>query len=66
MRTWSIGDITVTSVIEVDGPAPGPFLFPEATPDAVDISDGALARRIVEEEQRRLSCPVRCQDSTTP
>ena len=38
----------------------------EATPDAVDISDGALARRIVEEEQRRLSCPVRCQDSTTP
>jgi glyoxylase-like metal-dependent hydrolase (beta-lactamase superfamily II) len=35
MRTWSIGDITVTSVVEVDGPAPGPFLFPDATPDAV-------------------------------
>ncbi|MEO3753184.1 DEAD/DEAH box helicase [Streptomyces sp. B6B3] len=27
----------------------------EASPDAVDISDGALARRIVEEEQRRLA-----------
>jgi SNF2 family DNA or RNA helicase len=26
----------------------------EATPDAVDVSDGALARRIVEEEQQRL------------
>ncbi|MDQ0774742.1 superfamily II DNA or RNA helicase [Streptomyces aurantiacus] len=27
----------------------------EATPDAVDVSDGAIARRVVEEEQRRLS-----------
>ncbi len=27
----------------------------EATPDAVDVSDAALARRIVEEEQRRLA-----------
>ncbi|MDQ0792726.1 DEAD/DEAH box helicase [Streptomyces sp. B1I3] len=30
----------------------------EATPDAVDVSDGALARRIVEEEQRRLAAEV--------
>jgi glyoxylase-like metal-dependent hydrolase (beta-lactamase superfamily II) len=35
MRTWTIGDITVTSVVEVEGPAPGPFLFADATPDAV-------------------------------
>lgn len=27
----------------------------DATPDAVDISDGSLARRIVEEEQQRLA-----------
>jgi len=27
----------------------------EATPDAVDVSDASLARRIVEEEQRRLA-----------
>ncbi|MEV2235867.1 DEAD/DEAH box helicase [Streptomyces phaeochromogenes] len=27
----------------------------EATPDAVDVSDGTIARRIVEEEQRRLA-----------
>ncbi|WP_371613131.1 DEAD/DEAH box helicase [Streptomyces clavifer] len=30
----------------------------EATPDAVDVSDGALARRIVEEEQRRMAAGV--------
>ncbi|MFJ8172116.1 DEAD/DEAH box helicase [Streptomyces sp. ADI93-02] len=30
----------------------------EATPDAVDVSDGALARRIVEEEQQRMAAPV--------
>ncbi|MFE2058226.1 DEAD/DEAH box helicase [Streptomyces sp. NPDC059446] len=30
----------------------------EATPDAVDVSDGALARRIVEEEQVRLAAQV--------
>ena len=27
----------------------------DATPDAVDVSDAALARRIVEEEQQRLA-----------
>lgn len=40
MRTWNVGDITVTSVIEVDGPAPGPFLFSEATPDVVSSQHG--------------------------
>jgi hypothetical protein len=27
----------------------------DATPDAIDISDATLARRIVEEEQQRLA-----------
>ncbi|MFE1730293.1 DEAD/DEAH box helicase [Streptomyces bacillaris] len=31
----------------------------EAAPDAVDVSDGDLARRIVEEEQKRLVRPAR-------
>ncbi|MFB8218300.1 DEAD/DEAH box helicase [Streptomyces anulatus] len=31
----------------------------ETTPDAVDVSDAALARRIVEEEQRRLADDTR-------
>lgn len=30
----------------------------EATPDAVDVSDGSLARRIVEEERARLAAPA--------
>ncbi|MFC8537655.1 DEAD/DEAH box helicase [Streptomyces sp. NPDC057249] len=30
----------------------------ETTPDAVDVSEGELARRIVEEEQRRLGTPA--------
>lgn len=30
----------------------------ETTPDAVDVSDGSLARRIVEEEQQRLAAVV--------
>ncbi|MGC5411308.1 helicase-related protein, partial [Streptomyces sp. DT225] len=30
----------------------------ETTPDAVDVSEGELARRIVEEEQRRLAAPT--------
>ncbi|CAG7650118.1 hypothetical protein SBRY_50278 [Actinacidiphila bryophytorum] len=29
----------------------------DATPDAVDISDGSLARRIVEEQQRLAGAP---------
>ncbi|WP_455360248.1 DEAD/DEAH box helicase [Streptomyces sp. SYSU K21746] len=31
----------------------------EATPDAVDVSDGSIARRIVEEEQQRLAAESR-------
>ncbi|MFF8434198.1 DEAD/DEAH box helicase [Streptomyces bacillaris] len=33
----------------------------EAAPDAVDVSDGDLARRIVEEEQQRLARPARSE-----
>lgn len=29
----------------------------ESTPEAIDVSDGSLARRIVEEEQLRLAEP---------
>jgi len=49
VRTWTIGDITVTSVIEVDGPAPGPFLFPEATPDVVLQRHGWAVGSFVDE-----------------
>ncbi|MFE7465453.1 DEAD/DEAH box helicase [Streptomyces sp. NPDC057499] len=38
----------------------------ETTPDAVDVSDGALARRIVEEEQLRLVNGAAPRTSGTP
>jgi glyoxylase-like metal-dependent hydrolase (beta-lactamase superfamily II) len=36
MRSWTIGDITVTSVVESEGPTPGTFLFPGA--DAASVA----------------------------
>ncbi|MFF9350595.1 DEAD/DEAH box helicase [Streptomyces sp. NPDC014734] len=38
----------------------------ETTPDAVDVSDGALARRIVEEEQLRLATETTGADGAPP
>lgn len=32
---WRIGDVTVTSVVETEGPTPGQFLFADATADAI-------------------------------
>lgn len=40
MQTWQIGDITVTSVLEVEGRTPGPFIFKAATPEAVAARHG--------------------------
>lgn len=37
----------------------------EATPDAIDVSDADLARRIVEEEQARLGLPTASTTATT-
>ena len=30
---WQIGDVRITRVVEMEGPSPGTFLFPEATPE---------------------------------
>ncbi len=36
MLQWKVGDVTVTSVAELDdGAVPGPMLIPEATSDSV-------------------------------
>ena len=55
MRTWNVGDITVTSVIEVDGPAPGPFLFREATPDVVASRHGWARGTFVDDDGMLLT-----------
>ncbi|MPY93705.1 MAG: MBL fold metallo-hydrolase [Acidimicrobiia bacterium] len=33
---WTIGDVTITSVVEIEGPAPGKFIFAEATSERLD------------------------------
>jgi len=30
---WQIGDVRITRVVEMEGPSPGKFLFPDATPE---------------------------------
>jgi glyoxylase-like metal-dependent hydrolase (beta-lactamase superfamily II) len=56
MRTWTIGDITVTSVVEVEGPAPGPFLFPEAVPEEVSRRHGWARGTFVDDDGMLLTC----------
>jgi glyoxylase-like metal-dependent hydrolase (beta-lactamase superfamily II) len=55
MHSWSVGDITVTSVIEVEGTAPGTFLFDEATPDAVLARHGWARGSFVDDTGRLLT-----------
>ena len=55
VRTWKIGDITVTSVIEVDGPAPGPFLFADATPEVVLSRHGWARGTFVDDDGMLLT-----------
>jgi len=35
MQVWQVGDVRITSVLEVEGPTPGPFLFSVADPATV-------------------------------
>ena len=41
MLRWQVGDVTITSVVEIEGSAPGQFLFEHATREAVNaLADG--------------------------
>ena len=55
MRTWAVGDITVTSVVEVEGPAPGTFLFPEAAPEVVAARHGWARGTFVDDDGMLLT-----------
>ncbi len=35
MQKWQVGDVTITKIVEVEGPGGMEFLLPQATPDAV-------------------------------
>ena len=69
MLRWTIGDVTITSVAEMEMPIPGVFLVPEATPEAIAPhawlrphfadAEGNMVLRIqslvVESEGRRIA-----------
>jgi glyoxylase-like metal-dependent hydrolase (beta-lactamase superfamily II) len=55
VRSWTIGDITVTSVVEVEGPAPGPFLFAGADPDTVTRRHGWARGTFVDDDGMLLT-----------
>ena len=55
MRTWTVGDITVTSVVEAEGATPGRFLFEEAEPDAVAARHGWARGTFVDDDGMLLA-----------
>jgi len=40
MQRWTIGDVTITRVIEVEGPVPASFLLRDATPERLAAHAG--------------------------
>ena len=69
MNSWQIGDVSITSVVEVDVPIPGEFVMPSANAPAVQAypwlvppfatEEGFLHLRIqllvVESQGRRIA-----------
>ena len=55
MQTWNIGDITVTSVVEVEGPTPGTFLFADAVPERVAAEHGWARGTFVDDDGMLLA-----------
>jgi glyoxylase-like metal-dependent hydrolase (beta-lactamase superfamily II) len=55
MRSWTVGDITVTSVVEAEGATPGPFLFAAATPDEVLARHGWARGTFVDDDGMLLA-----------
>jgi glyoxylase-like metal-dependent hydrolase (beta-lactamase superfamily II) len=69
MTTWQVGDVRITSVVELEAPIPGEVMIPQATADAVAAhswlvpdfatTDGLLHLRIqllvIESQGRRIA-----------
>ena len=55
MRTWTIGDITVTSVVEAEGATPGRFLFEEADPETVAARHGWARGTFIDDDGMPLA-----------
>ena len=52
---FQVGDVKITRVVEMEGPVPGSFLFPDATPEAV-LAHAWLREHFVTEEGLLRSC----------
>jgi len=50
---WKIGDVTVTRVVEIEGPSPGTFLFEEATPERL-LQHAWLRPRFLTDDGRTI------------
>jgi glyoxylase-like metal-dependent hydrolase (beta-lactamase superfamily II) len=55
MRSWTVGDITVTSVVEVEGPAPAGFLFRDVSPEVVAARHGWARGTFVDDDGMLLT-----------
>jgi len=55
MRSWTVGDVTVTSVVEVEGPAPPGFLFAGITPEDVATRHGWARGTFVDDDGMLLT-----------
>jgi len=55
MQRWQLGDVTITRVVELEGPVPPTFLLPDATPECVEAHAHWLRPRFVNANGRFLS-----------
>jgi len=55
MQSWTIGDVRITRVIEVEGPVPATFLLREATPERLEAHARWLRPRFANAKGRLLA-----------
>ncbi len=53
--TWTVGDVRITRVVELEGPVPGTFLFADATAPNLAAQPDWLRPRFVDTKQRLVS-----------
>ena len=55
MQRWQLGDVTITRVVEMEGPVPGTFLLPDAEPERLAPHAHWLRPRFMNANGRFLS-----------
>lgn len=54
IQRWQVGAVRITRVVELEGPSPGSFLFPDATPEKL-LQHAWLKPHFLLEDGRILS-----------